>query len=141
MILHANLAAYRRDGRWRGLLLRGPSGVGKSELTLRLLGRGWRLVADDRVIIWTSGEGIWGRAPSPLVGLLEVRAVGVLPAPTLSYAQITAVIDCAPPETLERIPEPATTDLLGVNLPFLRLDASSAAAPEKAIVFCGASCV
>jgi serine kinase of HPr protein (carbohydrate metabolism regulator) len=37
-LLHANLVAYRRDGRWRGLLLRGASGAGKSDLSLRLGG-------------------------------------------------------------------------------------------------------
>jgi serine kinase of HPr protein (carbohydrate metabolism regulator) len=141
MILHANLTAYRQAGRWRGLLLRGPSGAGKSELTLRLLDRGWRLVADDRVIVWTSGGRLWGRAPDILHGLIEVRAVGVSCVPALAFVQITQVIDCASATELERIPAPATIALHGVALPFRQIDASAAAAPEKAIVACSASCV
>ncbi len=35
----------------RCVLLLGPSGAGKSDLALRLLDRGWRLVADDRVVL------------------------------------------------------------------------------------------
>ena len=45
MPLHASCAALRGDG----VLILGPPGAGKSELVLRLLGRGWDLVADDQV--------------------------------------------------------------------------------------------
>ena len=51
------------DGGWRGALIEGPSGAGKSDLALRALDAGFRLVADDRVVVWTSGGRLFGRAP------------------------------------------------------------------------------
>ena len=64
MILHAGLIAGRIDGAWRGALVMGPSGSGKSDLMLRAIGLGLRLVADDRTLVWTSGSKAFGRAPS-----------------------------------------------------------------------------
>ena len=53
MIRHAGLIARRMGGVWRGVLIEGPSGAGKSDLALRALDQGFRLVADDRVVVWT----------------------------------------------------------------------------------------
>ncbi len=136
--LHATLVARYRRGEWRGVLLRGPSGAGKSGLALSLLGLGWRLVADDRVLVWRSDRRVFGRAPDTLFGLLEVRTVGVISRAALRLAGIDAVVDCAPdPKTLERIPQSATVTLEGVRLPNLRLDARSPGAAEKVAAFCG----
>jgi len=140
--LHATLIARRSAGAWRGLLLRGPSGVGKSDLTLRLIGRGWRLVADDRVIAWRSGGRVFGRAPDALRNLVEVRGVGVIPCPALCFAEITAVIDCIPVgEAIERIPVAASVEIAGVALRLLRLHPLESGAPGKVAAFCGAACV
>ena len=47
-----------------GVLLLGPSGVGKSECALELVSRGHRLVADDVVEFEAGPEGrLVGRAP------------------------------------------------------------------------------
>ena len=51
MIVHAGLVALRHGGLWRGALITGPSGSGKSDLALRCLEHGFRLVADDRVLL------------------------------------------------------------------------------------------
>jgi len=137
--LHATLMAFREDGAWRGLLLRGPSGAGKSDLALRLMGRGWRLVADDRVLVWSSGGAAWGRAPDVLWGLLEIRGVGVLSVPVLRLAEIVAVADCVKPAAeLDRTPLPETTDMAGVRLPLRRISPLESAAPDKLAAFCGA---
>ena len=60
-------------------LLRGPSGCGKSDLALRLIDRGARLVADDRVVLTVEDGAVVAAAPPPLAGLLEVRGLGPLP--------------------------------------------------------------
>ena len=137
--LHATLVAYRERCAWSGVLVRGPSGAGKSEVALRLLRRGWRLVADDRVLVWSSGGRLWGRAPEVLHGLLEVRSVGVLPFPALSFAEIVRVVDCTPaPEALERIPADASTAICGVSLPIHTIDALACSAADKVAALCGA---
>lgn len=62
-----------------GVLLTGPSGVGKSELALELLSRGHRLVADDAPEFRrTAPDAITGSCPSLLTDFIEVRGLGVL---------------------------------------------------------------
>ena len=51
LLLHANCVAQEVNGNWRGILLRGPTASGKSDLSLRFLAAGWRLVADDQSVI------------------------------------------------------------------------------------------
>ncbi|MGH8504571.1 MAG: hypothetical protein ACRETM_01235 [Stenotrophobium sp.] len=62
-----------------GVLLAGPSGVGKSELALELLGRGHRLIADDASEFTLDAAGrLIGRCPPLLSGFLEARSLGIL---------------------------------------------------------------
>lgn len=61
-----------------GVLLTGPSGVGKSELALELLTRGHRLIADDAAEFARSTRGITGHCPPLLSGFLEARSLGIL---------------------------------------------------------------
>ncbi len=135
--VHAGLIARRTAGGWRGVLLRGASGRGKSDLGLRLAGRGWRLVADDRVILWRSGDRLWGRAPDVLQGLLEVRGVGVLPTGFREFSQVILIVDCTREgQPRDRLPEPSTETLEGVAVPRLHLNALEASAPDKIAAFC-----
>lgn len=142
MIRHAGLVALRQGSGWRGVLIEGPSGSGKSDLALRALAEGFRLVADDRVLVWTSGGQAWGRAPDSLAGLLESRGLGVLPEPTLSFTRIVLAIRCvASPEAVERHPDSETLDLGGQSVPLCPLWPFDPAAPTKlrrAIEYLGA---
>ena len=52
--IHATAVARHTPAGWRGALIQGPSGVGKSDLALRLIGQGWRLIADDWTHLWAS---------------------------------------------------------------------------------------
>jgi len=62
-----------------GVLLLGPSGIGKSECALFLVERGQRLVADDQVELMLRPDGhVDGKAPKLLRHHLEVRGIGVL---------------------------------------------------------------
>lgn len=61
-----------------GVLLRGTSGVGKSEIGLELISRGHRLIADDAVELVADGVRIIGRCPPLLEGFIEVRGLGIL---------------------------------------------------------------
>lgn len=62
-----------------GILLVGPSGIGKSECALVLVERGHRLVADDRVeLVRMPGGRIAARAAPLLRHHLEIRGLGIL---------------------------------------------------------------
>lgn len=122
MIHHAGLIALRRGGSWIGALIRGPSGSGKSDLALRALEAGFRLVADDRVILWRCEGRLYGRAPEALHGRIEVRAVGIERRPALPMSRVVAVVDCAlKPTDPPRLPEPISVVVEGVALPVLDL--------------------
>ena len=132
MIRHAGLVALRLEGRWRGALIEGPSGAGKSDLALRCLEAGFRLVADDRTIVWVSDGALFGRAPAPLAGLIEARGHGVLPEPALPIAEIVVAVTCAAdPSAIERLPDPVVEMLLGATLPRIVLGAREPSAPAK----------
>jgi len=129
MIVHANLVALRIDGDWRGVLIEGASGAGKSDLTLRALDAGFRLVADDRTLLWISDGRLFGRAPEVLSGLLEVRGVGVTAHNPLPFAEVALAVDCD--RAIERMPEPAEITRLGLAIPSLAIAPLEASAVAK----------
>lgn len=62
-----------------GVLITGPSGIGKSELALELLTRGHRLVADDcPVFKRVAPDTVDGTCPELVQDLLEVRGLGIV---------------------------------------------------------------
>jgi serine kinase of HPr protein (carbohydrate metabolism regulator) len=132
MILHAGLLALRLAGTWKGALIQGPSGVGKSDLALRALDEGFRLVADDRVLLFVSGGSLFGRAPDRLRGLIEVRGVGVVRQTARPIARICLSVRCTPSaEAVERLPEPCSESILGCRVPILELWPLEHTAPAK----------
>ena len=62
----------------KGVLIRGESGMGKSEIALELIKRGHLLVADDRVDCYRIHNKIVGKAPELLREMLEIRGIGVI---------------------------------------------------------------
>ena len=128
MIHHAGLIATRLGERWRGALIEGPSGSGKSDLALRMLARGYRLVADDRTELWTADGRLFGRAPDALAGLIEVRGQGIEPVMALPLAEVVLLVRCGAPE---RMPEPQSAELLGISLPVVTIAALEASAAAK----------
>jgi len=105
-----------------GLILRGPSGSGKSLLALDLLeqwqarGRAAALVSDDRVEI-IAGDGWLSMQPAPNIGgLIELRGRGIVRRPFVTEAPLHLVIDLV--DTLERMLEEdaLVTELYGVGV-------------------------
>jgi HPr kinase/phosphorylase len=119
MQIHGSCAA-RDDA---GVLLLGPPGSGKSDLVLRLLDRGFALVADDRVEI----EGGFARAPESLAGLLEIRGLGIVRLPHLRSVRLALVAELGVRDS--RLPEPARHPAL--VLPLVRLDSGSVSAAAR----------
>jgi serine kinase of HPr protein (carbohydrate metabolism regulator) len=103
------------------------------------MGRGWRLVADDRVLVWMSSGAAWGRAPGVLHGLFEVRGVGVMTVPVLALAKIEVVAECARSDAeLDRTPLPEHAVIAGARVPLCRIAPLESAAPDKLAAFCSA---
>lgn len=124
---HASAVAV--DG--RAALLRGPSGSGKSDLALRLIDAGGRLVADDQVEIEARDGALWAAPPSPIAGLMEVRGVGLVRVPYLAEARVVVVVDLVPPGEVERLPDAARVELEGIALPLVRLAPFESSAVAK----------
>ncbi len=101
----------------------GPSGSGKSDLALRLLSRGFELVADDQVDIV---DGI-ASCPAELAGLLEVRGLGIVRLPFRTHARLVLVVELN--GRADRMPLPDHHPEL--HVPVVRIDAAAASAPEK----------
>jgi serine kinase of HPr protein (carbohydrate metabolism regulator) len=131
MIRHAGLIARFEHGCWRGVLIEGPSGAGKSDLALRALDLGWRLIADDRTLVWTSGGRLYGRAPDTLAGLIEARGLGLLHVAPRAFAMIALAVRCVDADSVERMPEPETLAILDLPVPLIPLAARQASAPAK----------
>jgi HPr kinase/phosphorylase len=119
MQIHASCAA--RDT--VGVLLTGPPGSGKSDLLLRLIDRGFMLVADDRVDI---EDGI-ASPPAVLAGLIEVRGLGILCLPHLPRARLALAVELG--GSAARLPVPTRHPTLGV--PSIALDAFAASAAQR----------
>mgnify|MGYP005873419501 CR=1 FL=1 len=110
-ILHATTVAFGG----RGLLILGPSGAGKSGLALQLMALGARLVADDRTELARHGTALVARAPAAIRGRIEARGIGLLAAPALDRAMLSAALDLARDES-ERLPPFRNVTFLGVTL-------------------------
>lgn len=62
-----------------GVVITGQSGIGKSEVALELIRRGYMLVADDMIEIYQKERGVLiGTAPDLLKKYLEVRGIGIV---------------------------------------------------------------
>ncbi len=128
MIRHAGLIARRLSGRWLGVLIEGPSGSGKSDLALRALAQGFTLVADDRTLLWVSGERLYGRAPDALQGLIEARGLDVVRVTALPICEVALAARLGVPD---RIIEPRVEDMLGVAVPVMDIAPFEDSGPGK----------
>ncbi|MDO8910822.1 MAG: HPr kinase/phosphatase C-terminal domain-containing protein [Phenylobacterium sp.] len=129
--LHATAMAQWKPGTgWRAILISGPSGAGKSDLALRLIGRGWRLVADDYVHVFASGEGLYVTAPDTIRGRIEARGLGIIGACVQGVVRLVLAVDLVEAAP-ERLPDPEMRNLGGRSVPLLRLSGFEASAVEK----------
>lgn len=130
--IHATCLAVRVGREWRGILLRGKPGSGKSDLALRALALGARLVADDRVVVDAKGGHVWAEAPSVLAGLLEIRGLGICRVrETRKRVRVFRVVDLVSRRQVLRLPDADFVNLRGVCLPLVRLHAFDASSAHK----------
>jgi serine kinase of HPr protein (carbohydrate metabolism regulator) len=114
----------------RAVLIEGESGVGKSDLALRLIDRGAALVSDDYTLLQRSGAELIASPPETIAGKIEVRGLGILPVPNIERAPVALLV------RLDEAPErlPLTDDvrrIAGVDIREVAIDARSASAAIK----------
>ncbi len=129
--VHATAVAV--DG--HGVLLRGQSGAGKSDLALRLIFESPRggdyLIADDHVVLTAQAGRLWAAPLAQGQGLLEVRGIGIVTLDGGPAVPLALVVDLCRPEQMERLPETKTVTLHGICLPLVSVDGLTASAPTK----------
>ena len=134
-LIHASCVALAG----KGVLLRGPSGVGKSDLALRLIHEAdAQLVADDQCRLTREGPAVWVTAPGTIRDRIEARGVGILNLPAKAAVPLRLIVDLG--QDLPRLPDPAREALLGVSIPRAALDAHESGAVAKLCLALAASC-
>ena len=113
----------------RGVLISGPSGSGKSDLALRLIDRGARLVSDDYTSIRRAGDHLLASAPDTIAGRIEVRGIGIVAFPAEAGIPVCLIAELG--RTPERLPLAGRHMLLDVAIPSVVLAALEASAPIK----------
>ncbi len=123
------------------MLILGEPGSGKSTLALRLIdepGCGIsgvllhsELVADDQVIVTRDQGSLMASAPATLRGKLEIRGLGIVTLATPPSMPLTLVVKLHDHSAIERLPDPATFDILGMALPLIEIDAKQPSAPAR----------
>jgi HPr kinase/phosphorylase len=120
----------------RAVLIRGPSGSGKSRLALQLIEAARhgalcfaRLVGDDRVHVAAAHGRLVVRPADALAGLIEVRGLGIRKLPYEASAVVGLVVDLA--ADAERLPQAdqQRTELEGVAVARLAVAAGEPALP------------
>ena len=106
----------------QGILLRGKSGSGKSDLALRLIHQGATLIADDQTEVIAKDKTLIATCPKPLEGKLEVRGLGILDVPFVKKHPLHILIDLVNWQNIERLPEKKTERLEGITCSFYELD-------------------
>lgn len=126
-LMHASCVRYGDAG----LIIRGPSGSGKSDLALRLIADGGRLVADDYVWVGAEAGTLYAVAPDTIAGQMEVRGIGIVASPALRVTPIDCVLELVGRAAIDRLPPPRLVEIGGLFLPSFDLDPFQASAVAK----------
>jgi serine kinase of HPr protein (carbohydrate metabolism regulator) len=124
--LHTSCVA--KDG--TAILISGRSGAGKSDLTLRLIDRGARLVSDDYTIVRRVSGRLLASAPANILGKLEVHGLGILDFETTTDVPVGLFVDLD--RQAERLPDPIVSIVVaGITLPLVAVNSFEGSAPIK----------
>jgi HPr kinase/phosphorylase len=132
LTLHASSVKIKESG----VLIIGESCAGKSDLALRLIDIGAKLVSDDQTILENRDNSIIANCPDNIKGFIEIRGLGILKLPYQENVIIKLVVILSERNNIERLPYPESYEVFGVEIPKIRLfpfDVSSALKVEMAV--------
>ncbi len=116
------------------VLLLGESGAGKSDVALRLIGMGARLLADDQTLLLAESGQLHAEAADAGHGHIEIRGVGIVKLPAVRRAPVLFCVRLTQEPQL-RLPEPEFFHPEGLRLSaaprLFRLNGFAASAPAK----------
>ena len=110
--IYASCVAFGDDG----VLILGESGSGKSDLALRLINDGAKLVADDRCEVFNQNQILIAKAPETIKGLIEARGIGIIKLEYQEQAEIKLVIRLSTQDKIQRLPEIKTSKICDIDI-------------------------
>lgn len=114
----------------RAVLIAGRSGAGKSDLALRLIDRGARLVSDDYTEVRARAGRAFASAPATIRDQLEVRGIGLVAFDSVQDTPVALLIDLD--TARERLPHELESRLVaGLPIPVCPLVGLEPSAPLK----------
>jgi serine kinase of HPr protein (carbohydrate metabolism regulator) len=125
-MIHATAVAINNQG----IIIVGPSGSGKSDLAIRLIDRGARLVSDDQVLTSRQEDFVILNAPASIAGKIELYSVGIFDIPFVSDVRLDMIVQLT--DDAERYPMDVQLELLlGMHISSIKLDGRTSSAPIK----------
>lgn len=116
------------------VLLLGESGSGKSDVVLRLIAMGARLLADDQVVLSAKSGRLHADAPDRGRGHIEIRGIGIVKLPAAQSAPVLFCVGLTQSRP-DRLPEVEFYQPSGLALAdkprIFRLRGLDASAPVK----------
>tara|TARA_B100000886_G_scaffold307990_1_gene241395 strand:- start:825 stop:1250 length:426 start_codon:yes stop_codon:yes gene_type:complete len=103
-----------------GLMITGQSGIGKSDLALRLIDNGATLISDDITICKKVGDDLRLFAPKNTKGLLEVREIGIINVPYVENVRLLLIISLSK-NNVNRVPNKRYKTINGIKVPVFSL--------------------
>ena len=134
---YMNMHGVLMDVHGLGVILRGKSGIGKSECALELITRGHRLVCDDMIIITKRSDNtLIGYGSDVIKYHMEIRGLGIINVKDLfgistirdnkKIELIIELVDWENDRQYDRLGiEDRTMNILGINVPYIVLPVRS----------------
>lgn len=121
-----------------GVLIMGESGSGKSDVALRLIAMGSKLLSDDQTALFAHEGHIYAEAPPSLLGLIEVRGVGIVSVEPAPPTPLVLAVQLATEKDVPRMPDHASYGLPPAlqslpSLPLIALRPFDASTPAKIV--------
>lgn len=126
-LYHASCVEFKE----KGIIILGNSGAGKSDLTIRLLDAGGKLVSDDYVEVFNEKNKLIAKTAPNIGGMIEVRGVGLMKVDFKPKTQLVLALELVSREVIERMPEDHYFEEGNVKIPLYKFDGFSSSAIAK----------